>query len=231
MPNSVAKIVDEVIRSRRSIRAFLPTPVPRDEIEAILDVAARAPSGTNTQPWQVYVLTGARKQALSDEIVRTFYDAEAMAEHHEEYDYYPEKWIDPFLARRRKIGLDLYGLLGLKRDNPEGMKAQQARNYQYFDAPVALDFTMDRVMGRGSLLDYGMFMENIMIAARGRGLDTCAQAAFNQFHKIIARHLALPVEQKVICSMALGYADPDKIENTLQTDRVPVSEFAHFLNE
>jgi nitroreductase len=229
MTNSVAQIVDDVIRSRRSVRAFLSTPVPKAEIEAILDVASRAPSGTNTQPWQVYVLTGARKQALSDEIVRTFYDAEAMSEHHEEYDYYPEKWIDPFLARRRKIGLDLYGLLGLKRDNPEGMKAQQARNYQYFDAPVGLVFTMDRVMGRGSLLDYGMFMENIMIAARAHGLDTCAQAAFNQFHKIIARHLALPPEQKVICSMALGYADPDKIENTLQTERVPVSEFAHFL--
>ena len=229
MTNSVANIVDDVIRSRRSVRAFLPTPVPRAEIEAILDVASRAPSGTNTQPWQVYVLTGARKQALSDEIVRTFYDADAMAEHHEEYDYYPEKWIDPFLARRRKIGLDLYGLLGLKRDNPEGMKAQQARNYQYFDAPVGLVFTMDRVMGRGSLLDYGMFMEKIMIAARAHGLDTCAQAAFNQFHKIIARHLNLPPEQKVICSMALGYADPDKIENTLETERVPVSEFAHFL--
>ena len=229
MTNSVANIVDDVIRSRRSVRAFLPTPVPRAEIEAILDVASRAPSGTNTQPWQVYVLTGARKQALSDEIVRTFYDADAMAEHHEEYDYYPEKWIDPFLARRRKIGLDLYGLLGLKRDNPEGMKAQQARNYQYFDAPVGLVFTMDRVMGRGSLLDYGMFMENIMIAARAHGLDTCAQAAFNQFHKIIARHLDLPPEQKVICSMALGYADPGKIENALQTERVPVSEFAHFL--
>lgn len=229
MTNSVANIVDDVIRSRRSVRAFLPTPVPRAEIETILDVASRAPSGTNTQPWQVYVLTGARKQALSDEIVRTFYDADAMAEHHEEYDYYPEKWIDPFLARRRKIGLDLYGLLGLKRDNPEGMKAQQARNYQYFDAPVGLVFTMDRVMGRGSLLDYGMFMQNIMISARAHGLDTCAQAAFNQFHKIIARHLNLPSEQKVICSMALGYADPDKIENTLETDRVPVSEFAHFL--
>ena len=231
MTNSVAQIVDDVIRSRRSVRAFLPTPVPKAEIEAILDVASRAPSGTNTQPWQVYVLTGTRKQALSDEIVRTFYDAEAMSEHHEEYDYYPEKWIDPFLARRRKIGLDLYGLLGLKRDNPEGMKAQQARNYKYFDAPVGLVFTMDRVMGRGSLLDYGMFMQNIMIAARAHGLDTCAQAAFNQFHKIITRHLNLPPEQKVICSMALGYADPDKIENTLKTERVPVSEFAHFLTD
>lgn len=229
MTNSAATMVDQVIRDRRSVRAFLPTPVLRTDIEAILEVAARAPSGTNTQPWQVNVLSGARKQALSDEIVQTFYDAAALEHHHEEYDYYPVTWVDPFLARRRKIGLDLYGLLGLTRDNLEGMKAQQARNYRFFDAPVGLIFTMDRVMGQGSLLDYGMFMQNIMIAARARGLDTCPQAAFNQFHKIIAHHLDLPPSQKVICAMALGYADPSKIENTLETDREPVAKFAHFL--
>lgn len=229
MTHSVAAMVDQVIRDRRSVRAFLPTPVPRSDIEAILEIAARAPSGTNTQPWQVYVLSGARKQALSDEIVQTFFDPNALAQHHEEYDYYPATWVEPFLSRRRKIGLDLYGLLGLTRDNLVGMKAQQARNYQFFDAPVGLIFTMDRVMGQGSLLDYGMFMQNIMIAARARGLDTCPQAAFNQFHKIIARQLDLPASQKIICGMALGYADPSKIENTLETVREPLANFAHFL--
>lgn len=229
MTHSVATMVDQVIRDRRSVRAFLPTPVPRSDIEAILEIAARAPSGTNTQPWQVYVLSGARKQALSDEIVQTFFDPNALAQHHEEYGYYPATWVEPFLSRRRKIGLDLYGLLGLTRDNLVGMKAQQARNYQFFDAPVGLIFTLDRVMGQGSLLDYGMFMQNIMIAARARGLDTCPQAAFNQFHKIIARQLDLPASQKIICGMALGYADPSKIENTLETVREPLANFAHFL--
>ena len=229
MTHSVATMVDQVIRDRRSVRAFLPTPVPRSDIEAILEIAARAPSGTNTQPWQVYVLSGARKQALSDEIVQTFFDPDALAQHHEEYDYYPATWVEPFLSRRRKIGLDLYGLLGLTRDNLVGMKAQQARNYQFFDAPVGLIFALDRVMGQGSLLDYGMFMQNIMIAARARGLDTCPQAAFNQFHKIIARQLDLPASQKIICGMALGYADPSKIENTLETVREPLANFAHFL--
>ena len=229
MTHSVATMVDQVIRDRRSVRAFLPTPVPRNDIEAILEIAARAPSGTNTQPWQVYVLSGARKQALSDEIVQTFFDPNALAQHHEEYDYYPATWVEPFLSRRRKIGLDLYGLLGLTRDNLVGMKAQQARNYQFFDAPVGLIFALDRVMGQGSLLDYGMFMQNIMIAARARGLDTCPQAAFNQFHKIIARQLDLPASQKIICGMALGYADPSKIENTLETVREPLANFAHFL--
>lgn len=229
MTHSVATMVDQVIRDRRSVRAFLPTPVPRSDIEAILEIAARAPSGTNTQPWHVYVLSGARKQALSDEIVQTFFDPNALAQHHEEYDYYPATWVEPFLSRRRRIGLDLYGLLGLTRDNLVGMKAQQARNYRFFDAPVGLIFTMDRVMGQGSLLDYGMFMQNIMIAARARGLDTCPQAAFNQFHKIIARQLDLPASQKITCGMALGYADPSKIENTLETVREPLANFAHFL--
>lgn len=230
MPPNVSAIVDQVIYERHSVRAFLPKSVDREDVEAILSVAARAPSGTNTQPWQVYVLSGAAKDALSDEIVATFNDPDALAQHHEEYDYYPSTWVDPYLARRRKVGFDLYGLLGLGRDNQAGMKAQHARNYRFFDAPVGLIFTMDRVMGQGSLLDYGMFMQNVMLAARARGLDTCPQAAFNQFHRIISQRLNLPASQKVVCGMALGYADMDKIENRLETERVPVSEFAHFID-
>ena len=230
MPPNVSEIVDQVICERHSVRAFLPKSVDREDLEAILSVAARAPSGTNTQPWQVYVLTGATKDALSDDIVATFNDPDALAQHHEEYDYYPSTWVDPYLARRRKVGFDLYGLLGLGRDNQAGMKAQHARNYRFFDAPVGLIFTMDRVMGQGSLLDYGMFMQNVMLAARARGLDTCPQAAFNQFHRIISQRLNLPASQKVVCAMALGYADMDKIENRLETERVPVSEFAHFID-
>ena len=230
MPRNVSEIVDQVICERHSVRAFLPKSVDREDLEAILSVAARAPSGTNTQPWPVYVLTGATKDGLSDDIVATFNDPDALAQHHEEYDYYPSTWVDPYLARRRKVGFDLYGLLGLGRDNQAGMKAQHARNYRFFDAPVGLIFTMDRVMGQGSLLDYGMFMQNVMLAARARGLDTCPQAAFNQFHRIISQRLNLPASQKVVCGMALGYADMDKIENRLETERVPVSEFAHFID-
>ncbi len=230
MHNNVSDIVDRVIGERHSVRAFLAKPVAREEVEAILSVAARAPSGTNTQPWRVYVLTGAAKVALSDQILAAFNDPDTLAQHHEEYDYYPSTWVDPYLARRRKVGFDLYGLLGLGRDNQAGMKAQHGRNYRFFDAPVGLIFTVDRVMGQGSLLDYGMFMQNIMLAARARGLDTCPQAAFNQFHRIISQQLNLPASQKVVCGMALGYADTDKIENRLETERVPVSEFAHFID-
>ncbi|HEY0062115.1 MAG TPA: nitroreductase [Telluria sp.] len=220
--------VDTAIRTRRSIRAFLPDPVPRDEIERILELASRAPSGTNTQPWKVSVLTGAAKARLSDAIMAAHENPAIAAEHVEEYAYYPREWTSPYIERRRKVGWDLYALLGLGRDNKAGMSAQHGRNYRFFDAPVGLIFTIDRIMEQGSWLDYGMFLQNIMVAARGRGLDTCPQAAFTQYHRIIAAELALPPEQMVVCGMALGYADPDKIENTLVTAREPVSGFARF---
>lgn len=224
------QIIDRAIASRRSVRAFLDTPVDPTIIREILQVASRAPSGTNTQPWKVYVLTGDAKQRLSDEIVATFLDPTKAAQHHEEYDYYPKEWIEPFIGRRRKVGFDLYALLGLTKDDKDGMKQQHARNYQFFDAPVGLIFTIDRVMGKGSWLDYGMFMENVMISAIGHGLATCAQAAFNQFHQIIERQLNLPANEAIVCGMALGYEDKKAIVNTLKTTRVPVDEFVTFVS-
>jgi nitroreductase len=229
LENDRQKIVDDAITSRRSIRAFLPTPVAREDVEAILQVAAKAPSGTNIQPWKVYVLTGATKQRLSDEVLKAHLDPELSKQHSEEYHYYPRQWVSPYIDRRRKVGWDLYSLLGLGRDNKAGMQAQHGRNYQFFDAPVGLIFTIDRILELGSWLDYGMFLQNIMVAARGRGLDTCPQAAFTQYHKVIAEVLDLPQGEQVVCGMSLGFADPAKIENTLITEREPVSSFAKFL--
>lgn len=224
------EIVDAAITSRRSIRAFLPRPVEREEIASILEVAARAPSGTNTQPWKVYVLTGATKDKLSSEILKVFNNPEVAQQHTEEYHYYPVQWTSPYIDRRRKVGWDLYALLNLTRDNKAGMHAQHARNYLFFDAPVGLMFTIDRSMEKGSWLDYGMFLQNIMIAARGRGLDTCPQAAFTQFHQIIRDVLQLPDNEMLVCGMALGYADKDKVENTLQTERETVAGFVQYLD-
>ena len=221
--------VDAAISSRRSIRAFLPKPVAREDVEAILEVAARAPSGTNTQPWKVYVLTGEAKERLSAAILAAYADPQQAREHTEEYAYYPSVWVSPFVDRRRKVGWDLYALLGLTRENKAGMASQHGRNYRFFDAPVGLIFTIDRVMERGSWLDYGMFLQNIMVAARGRGLDTCPQAAFTQFHRIIAEQLALPPNEMLVCGMALGWADPERIENSLVTEREPVSAFVRFV--
>jgi nitroreductase len=223
------RIVDEAITSRRSIRAFLPTAVERSDIEALLEVAARAPSGSNTQPWKVKVVTGKALKQLSDEILTAYLDPEQAALHTEEYSYYPKQWVAPYVDRRRKVGWDLYALMGLTRENKSGMQAQHARNYTFFDAPVGLIFTVDRVMEQGSWLDYGMFLQNIMIAARGRGLDTCPQAAFTQYHSVIARVLQLPVNEQLVCGMALGYADTSKIENSLLTEREAVQGFTQFL--
>jgi len=225
------EVVDHAITTRQSIRAFLPTPVPRDTIAEILSIAARAPSGTNTQPWKVAVLTGAAKARLSAAIMHVYNDPELRRQHTEEYAYYPTQWVEPYLGRRRKIGWDLYGLLGIGKTDKDRMHAQHGRNYTFFDAPVGMIFTIDRILEQGSWLDYGMFLENIMIAARARGLDTCPQAAFTQFHRVIKEQLNLRDNEMVVCGMSLGYADTSCVENTLQTEREPIAGFARFLEE
>ena len=226
--SSAARAVDAAITSRRSIRAFLPTPVPRATIEDILAVAARAPSGTNTQPWKVHVLTGAAKDTLVQRIAAAYDDPAERATHHEEYAYYPTEWVSPYIDRRRKVGWDLYGLLGIAKTDKARMHAQHGRNFRFFDAPVGLIFTIDRLMRQGSWLDYGMFLQNIMVAARGRGLDTCPQAAFTQYHRLIEQQLGIPATEMVVCGMSLGHADPAAVENSLVTEREPVAGFARF---
>ncbi len=228
-PESTA-FVDTAITSRRSLRAFLPTPVPRSTVEDILSVASRAPSGTNTQPWKVYVLSGAAKEALSRKIVSAYDDTATRANYTEEYAYYPTEWQSPFIDRRRKVGWDLYSLLGIAKTDKSRMHAQHRRNYEFFDAPVGLMFTIDRVLRQGSWLDYGMFLQAIMVAARARGLDTCPQAAFLQFHSIITEHVGAPANEQLVCGMSLGHADPHAVENTLVTEREPVASFTRFLD-
>jgi nitroreductase len=231
---SQTEAVDTAIRSRMSVRAFTPQAVARADIEAILEVASRAPSGTNCQPWRVYVLQGASRNSLVDQVCAA-HDAlradPALAEsYREEYDYYPEKWVSPYIDRRRENGWGLYGLLGIGKGDKDKMHAQHQRNYRFFDAPVGLMFTIDRVMGRGSLVDYGAFMQSIMVAARGRGLHTCPQAAWNGFAKIIMPHIGAGEGEMLVCGMALGYADADAPVNGFVTPRVPMAEFTHWLD-
>lgn len=220
--------VKSAITTRRSMRAFLSTPVPRSLVEEILAVASRAPSGTNLQPWQVHVLTGGALKRISDRLLAIHNNSEELARHEREYEYYPKEWISPYIERRRKVGWDLYGLLGIEKTDKAGMHAQHGRNYRFFDAPVGLIFSIDRIMQLGSWLDYGMFLQNVMLAARAHGLHTCPQAAFTSFHRVIAEELAFPPEQMLVCGMALGYADPAAPENQLVTERAPVSEFTRF---
>ena len=222
--------VDEAIKTRHSLRAFLPTPVPRQTVEDILEVARWAPSGTNTQPWQVHVLTGEALKRVAGRIHAAYLDPEQNAAHKEAYAYYPTEWRSPYIDRRRKVGWDLYGLLGIAKTDKARMQYQHGRNFIFFDAPVGLFFTIDRVMQQGSWLDYGMFLQNVMIAARARGLHTCPQAAFTQFHRLIAEELQLSDEQTLVCGMSLGFADPAAVENSLVTERAPVAEFTRFID-
>ena len=221
--------VDAAIKTRHSMRAFLPTPVPRQTVEEILEVARWAPSGTNTQPWQVHVLTGAALKRTAGRIQAAYLDPAQNAASKEEYAYYPNEWHSPYIDRRRKVGWDLYGLLGIAKTDKARMQHQHGRNFIFFDAPVGLFFTIDRVMQQGSWLDYGMFLQNLMVAARARGLHTCPQAAFTQFHRVIAEELQLNDEQMLVCGMSLGFADPAAVENSLVTERAPVAEFTRFL--
>lgn len=218
--------VDEAITSRRSVRAFLSKPVPKELVEHLLEVAARAPSGTNLQPWKVRVLSGETREALSKAVLHAF-DHEAD-QHKNPNRYYPAKFREPYISRRRKVGWDLYGLLGIEKGDKERMHAQHGRNYLFFDAPVGLIFTIDKDLEIGSWLDYGMFLQNVMIAARGAGLHTCPQAAWANFHKVIRDVLDIPDTEDIVCGMALGYENTEAVENTLQTEREPVSSFARF---
>ena len=226
--------VDNAITSRMAVRAFTRQAVSNQTVRELLQVASRAPSGTNTQPWKVYVLQGASRASLVDKVCAAHDAIHAnpalAADYREEYDYYPEKWVSPYIDRRRENGWGLYGLLGIVKGDKDKMHLQHQRNYHFFDAPVGLMFTVDRGMGRGSLLDYGMFMENIMVAARGRGLHTCPQQAWNSYHKIILPHIGAGANEMLVCGMALGYADEAAAVNSFRTPRVPVQEFTQWLD-
>lgn len=220
-------IVDEALTSRRSVRAFRPDPVDDETIRDILRVAARAPSGTNMQPWKVYVVKGERKQALTDAILNSGIRAEKAE--WDDYVYYPDRFFEPYLTRRRAVGFELYGLLGIGRREVEKMREQHDRNFAFFDAPVGMIFTIDRRLNTGSWIDHGMFLQSIMIAARGRGLHTCPQAAFAPYHRQIRPLLGISDEEIVVCGMALGHEDESKPENNLRTERVPLEDFVTFV--
>jgi len=176
------------------------------------------------------MLTGEALKRVTGRIHAAYLDPEQNAANKEEYAYYPNEWRSPYIDRRRKVGWDLYGLLGIAKTDKARMQHQHGRNFIFFDAPVGLFFTIDRVMQQGSWLDYGMFLQNVMIAARARGLHTCPQAAFTQFHRVIAEALQLGEEQMLVCGMSLGFADPAAVENSLVTERAPVAEFTRFID-
>lgn len=235
MSQETIKIVDQTICSRHSVRAFLNTPIEESVIKDILRVASRAPSGTNTQPWKIYVVTGKKRAEIVDRVCQAqleiYRNPELAKQYHETFAYYPQQWISPFIDRRRENGWGLYGLLGIQKGEKEKMAEQQLRNFKLFDAPVGLFFTVNKVMGIGSKMDISMMIQNVMIAAKARGLDTCPQAAWNHFHEIVLNVLQAPEDEELVCTVALGYADPDHLVNSFITPREPIENFAVFLDK
>jgi nitroreductase len=222
-PSSQSSVIDAVV-NRRSVRRFLPTPVPTETVRMILSAAARAPSGTNFQPWHVHVVSGQARAELCDAVTRA---AEA-GQRSDEYAYAPTPLMEPYLSRRRAVGYELYRLYGVARDDYPARKQAMLRNFTFFDAPVGLFFTMERQLQLGSWLDCGMFMQNVMIVARTYGLETCAQQAWCQYGGIVHRQLGIPDSHIVLSGMALGHPDPDEPANGLVSDRVDVGDFTVF---
>lgn len=224
---AVRLTADEALLTRRSVRAFLAQPVQRSTVEELLALASRSASGSNIQPWKVHAFSGALRRQISQTILDAL-DRDGYAKYQREWNYYPINWREPFLGRRRKIGWDLYSLLGIPKGDFERTEQQRRENYRFFGAPVGMIFTLDQDLEIGSWLDLGIFIGSLTIAARGRGLDTCAQAAFADFHTLIRPLLGIPESQIIICGLALGYADIQAPVNQLATERAPVHDFASF---
>ena len=220
----MALTATEAITSRRSIRAFTDQQVPDELIRTILADAARAPSGTNIQPWNIIVLQGDARKDLVDAVQAAFDEGDRQSQD----QYYPTEFVEPYLARRRKIGWDLYGILGIEKGDYDKMAAQHRKNYEFFGAPVGIFFTLHETMRAGGWMDLGLYLANVMALAREHGLDTCPQAAWQEFGLVVEAHLGLPADQKMVVGLALGYEDTEAIVNTLRTERAPLEEFVEF---
>jgi len=216
--------VTEAIRGRRSIRAFLPDPVPETEIREILDQARFAPSGSNMQPWYVHVLAGSALQTLKD-AVKAQIPGNPGGEG-APFTIYPDKMGEVYARRRYRRGEDMYAVLGIPRENKVGRIMQFARNYDLFGAPMGLFFSIDRVWDKPQWAHLGMFIHSIMLLAHERGLATCAQESWAGFHPTVTKVLDLPENSIFYCGMAIGFADPDAPVNALPQDRVAIDEFS-----
>jgi nitroreductase len=219
--------VDRIIRGRFASRAFTGRPVPQQTITDILDVARFAPSGANIQPWRVYVVGGAKKDEISCALLRAH--EEARDQHTSEYQYYAPQLPEPYLSCRNQFGRLFYGSLDIQQSDTAGRARQTAKNYGFFGAPVGLIVTIDRRLEQGSWLDLGMFIQNVMIAAGARGLQTCPQETFAKYHALLRKLLPIPPEEMVVCGMSIGFAEDDCLNKGSLMPKVAVEEFAQFI--
>lgn len=218
---------NEAIASRRAVRGYLDREVPLDMVKTALALASRAPSGSNIQPWRVRVVAGDEKKRVSGAILDSL-AAGVQEKPKADWNYYPVNWREPYIGRRRKLGWGLYGLLDIGKGDTEKAERFRLQNYEFFGAPVGMIFTLDRDMEIGSFLDLGIFLGELVVAVRGLGLDSCLQQSFADVHEVLCRELEIPATERIICGMALGYADDSLPQNKLVTERVPVDGFASF---
>ena len=215
--------VEKTILDRHSVRAFSSQDISEDDIKDIISKAARAPSGTNTQPWKVYVVQGGIKQQITENVTKAansiFLGLISKSKFEPPYKYYPDKWFDPYLSRRRKNGWGMYEILGITKESKYEMHLQQLRNFCFFDAPVGIFFTTHKSLEVGAKMAVAMLMQNIMLLAKAQGLDTCPQASWNNFHKIIMPLLNASEDEQLVCGMSLGYAVNSSAINRFYTDR------------
>jgi nitroreductase len=219
--------VSEALKVRKSVRAFLDKPVEKEKVEAILSVARHAPSGVNTQPWQVAVVMGETKQQLQTKMEQAFRGGEKASA---DYPYYPNEWIEPYKGRRKTCGLQMYSALDIGREDKQRRLDQWAANYRAFDAPIMLLFFMDGGMQTGSFLDCGMFLQSIMLASVEQGLATCPQAALAEYPAIVKETLGYSEDTLLLCGISLGYEDKDAAINTYRTEREEVESFTRFFS-
>ena len=219
--------VNEALKNRKSVRAYLDKAVEPEKVTAILDAARHAPSGVNTQPWQVAVVSGATKQKMQEKIEATFRGGDKGKA---DYNYYPSEWKEPFNSRRKECGLLMYKTLEIKREDRERQMDQWAANYRAFDAPVMLLFFMDSAMQAGSYMDYGMFLQSVMLAAVEQGLATCPQASIADYPEIIKAELGYDNDSVLLCGIALGYEDKDALVNSYRTSREEVDSFTQYFD-
>lgn len=216
--------VRDAVTGRRSVRRFLNQPVAIETVRQILADASRSASGTNSQPWLVHVVTGAAR----DRVCKDVTSAAIAGKQEQEYPYFPDDAGEPYLSRRRKVGFDLYALYGVDRKDIEGRKRAMLMNFDFFGAPVGLFFTMEKKMLFGSWLDLGMFMQSVMVLARGHGLETCPQEAWGHYGPTVHKSAGIPNDQVIVSGMALGVEDKTAKANTLVTEREPVDGFTTF---
>jgi nitroreductase len=219
-----AVILDHAARSRTTVRAFRPDPVPRHQLMEILETARAAPSNFNSQPWHVHVLSGKAKRALSEAILQA-HTANALPP----FSPFPQPIPADCGARVDDFGRRYYSALGIDRADTPARARQTGRNFIFFEAPVGLIFTIHATLTKHSWLDQGLFLQNLMLGAHVRGLATCPQVSFVRFQHIITELLGLGSEELVTCGMSLGYADEEAAVNRLNMPREPVQGFTRWL--